>query len=174
MEIYERIRELRRELKMSQSDFGLRLGVNRDVINNIENNRLARPDQKLSLVKLMCKEFGVNEQWLLTGEGEPFPKKTRKEEIAEFIGSLSDDDTFKTNLIAVLAKLSPEKWKVLEEVAQKIVAPSQFEEGDSAQDTASGVAAAEAEYIKNVSENARRQGAPASSSTEEGSEGETA
>jgi DNA-binding XRE family transcriptional regulator len=68
METYERIRELRKtHLRLSQSAFGEKLGVNRDVINNIENNRLAKPEQKLSLIKLMCKEFSVNEEWLLNG-----------------------------------------------------------------------------------------------------------
>lgn len=68
MEMNERIRQLRKNyLRLSQTAFGEKLGVTRDVINNIENNRLARPDQKLSLVKLMCKEFSVNEDWLLHG-----------------------------------------------------------------------------------------------------------
>lgn len=68
MEIYERIWTLRKKhLKLSQAAFGEKLGVNRDVINNIENNRLSRPEQKLSLYKLICSEFNVNEQWLLNG-----------------------------------------------------------------------------------------------------------
>lgn len=73
MEIYERIRQLRKDyLHLSQSAFGERLGVNRDVINNIENNRLSKPEQKLSLIKLMCKEFSVNEDWLLNGNKPMF------------------------------------------------------------------------------------------------------
>ena len=68
MEMHDRIRELRKNyLHMSQAAFGSKLGVNRDVINNIENNRLAKPEQKLSLIKLMCREFSVNEEWLLNG-----------------------------------------------------------------------------------------------------------
>lgn len=68
MELYERIRELRKNhLHMSQTDFGKRLGVSLSVINNIENNRLAKPEQKLSLLKLICKEFSVNEEWLMNG-----------------------------------------------------------------------------------------------------------
>lgn len=68
MEVYERIRELRKNhLHLSQTDFGKKLGVSRSVINNIERNVLARPDQKLSLIKLICKEFSVNEDWLLNG-----------------------------------------------------------------------------------------------------------
>jgi transcriptional regulator with XRE-family HTH domain len=70
MEIYERIRELRKNhLKMSMEAFGNRLGVSRDTINNIEHNRLARPDQKMTLYKLICSEFNVNEDWLLNGTG---------------------------------------------------------------------------------------------------------
>lgn len=68
METYERIRELRKNhLHMSQTEFGKKLGVSRSVINNIELNALARPDQKLSLYKLICSKFNVNEEWLLNG-----------------------------------------------------------------------------------------------------------
>ena len=68
MELHERIKELRKNyLHMSQTDFGERLGVSRSVINNIERNVLARPDQKLSLMKLIFSEFNVNEEWLLNG-----------------------------------------------------------------------------------------------------------
>lgn len=68
MEIYERIRILRKKhLKMSMESFGEKLGVSRDTINNIELNRLARPDQKMSLYKLICSTFNVNEEWLLNG-----------------------------------------------------------------------------------------------------------
>ena len=68
VELHERIKELRKNyLHMSQTDFGERLGVSRSVINNIERNVLARPDQKLSLMKLICSEFNVNEEWLLNG-----------------------------------------------------------------------------------------------------------
>ena len=73
MEMHERIRDLRKNhLKMSQTVFGDRLGVSRDVIKNIELNTLARPDQKLSLIKLMCKQFNVNEEWVLNGTGPMF------------------------------------------------------------------------------------------------------
>ena len=73
MEMYERIKDLRKNhLKLSQEAFGGRLGVSRSVINNIERNALARPDQKLSLIKLICKEFSVNEDWLLNGSEPMF------------------------------------------------------------------------------------------------------
>lgn len=73
MEIYERIRKLRKEkLHLSQTEFGQKLGVSRSVIKNIELNALARPDQKEPLYKLICKEFHVNYDWLVNGNGDPF------------------------------------------------------------------------------------------------------
>lgn len=73
MELHERVRELRKKhLKMTQSEFAERLGVSRSVINNIERNVLARPEQKIPMLRLMCKIYKVNEEWLLEGKGEVF------------------------------------------------------------------------------------------------------
>ncbi len=73
LEIYERIKELRKQhLKLSQERFGEMLGVNRDVINNIERNRLAKPEQKEPLYRLICETFHVNYKWLTSGDGEMF------------------------------------------------------------------------------------------------------
>lgn len=78
MELYERVRKLRKDyLHLSQTEFGKRLGVSRSVINNIELDMLARPDQKISLLKLMCKEFSVSEKWLFDGEGPVFAESDR-------------------------------------------------------------------------------------------------
>ena len=71
MEPHERVRYLRKQyLKMTQTEFGEHLGVSRSVINNIELNYLSRPEKKISLLKLICREFGVSEEWLLYGKGE--------------------------------------------------------------------------------------------------------
>lgn len=73
MEINDRIKELRKKyLKLTQEKFGKELGVSRDVIYNVEANRLARPEQKEPIYKLICEKFNVNENWLKYGEGEIF------------------------------------------------------------------------------------------------------
>ena len=70
---------------MSQTEFGKRLGVNRDVIGNIELNRLVHPEQKLSLLKLICKEFSINEEWLINGKEPMFaaPEKFNLHDFAK-------------------------------------------------------------------------------------------
>ena len=119
MEIDERIRELRKKhLKMSMEVFGKRLGVSRDTINNIELNRLARPDQKMSLYKLICSEFGVSEEWLLNGTGDMWDNKE-----AEY-GTLIDrvmtgENEFAKNIFKTFALFDDKDWEALQAMIEK-------------------------------------------------------
>lgn len=74
---------------MSQTDFAKQLGTTRDVIGNIEYDRLKRPDQKESLYKLICKEFNVNEKWLRSGEGEMFAEVPVENEYFKAVTQIS-------------------------------------------------------------------------------------
>ena len=65
----ERVKEIRKALKLNQADFGERLGLRNTAISKIENGENGVTDQTL---KSICREFGVNESWLRTGEGDPF------------------------------------------------------------------------------------------------------
>lgn len=122
MEIYDRIKTLRKELGLTQSEFGEKLGINRDVVANIENNRLKNPQQKEPIYRLICEQFGVSEQWLRAGEGDMFAQLSRDAEIAEFVGkALSDEaDTFKKRFIAVLSQLDEPEWELLEKMILRI------------------------------------------------------
>lgn len=101
MELHERIKELRKNyLHMSQTEFGKQLGVSRSVINNMERNCLARPDQKLSLLKLMCTEFNISEDWLLNGTGDMFSNLPEEDEYFKAATQLSDDQDVRSVLIA--------------------------------------------------------------------------
>lgn len=64
-----RIKAIREALKLSQREFGEKLGVSRDVISNIEYNRV--PPKEL-LIRHICELYNVNLHWLETGEGEMF------------------------------------------------------------------------------------------------------
>lgn len=75
-----RIKELRIFLELSQKEFGERLGVSRDVIANLENNRKA--PQKI-LIQCICHVFSVNEHWILTGEGDMLSHDDDYDEILE-------------------------------------------------------------------------------------------
>lgn len=127
MDMFDRIRFLRKKkLHMSQEEFGKSLGVSRSVIRNMELNLLARPEQKEPLVKLICKEFNVNEDWLRTGAGGDdniFVKPSEEDEIANLVYDLLDpkDDDFYLAVIELLNTykgLSPESQQVLKDTAR--------------------------------------------------------
>jgi transcriptional regulator with XRE-family HTH domain len=73
MDLGSNVKRLRKdELNLTRAAFGKKLGVSADVINNIELGRLARPEQKEPLYRLICETFNVNYKWLTKGEGEMF------------------------------------------------------------------------------------------------------
>ncbi|MBQ0067584.1 MAG: helix-turn-helix transcriptional regulator [Phascolarctobacterium sp.] len=60
----DRLRMLREDMKLSRAAFGDKLGVSGDVINNLERGRV---EIKEHIVKLICAEYSVNEEWLRNG-----------------------------------------------------------------------------------------------------------
>lgn len=121
MEINERIQDVRKNLGLSRRAFGKKLGVSESVIVNIEFDRLAKPEQKEPIYKLICREFNVNEDWLRTGEGEMFVQRTKNQIITDFLGDLiMEDATFKKRLIEALAELDERDWESLEKLATKL------------------------------------------------------
>ena len=65
----ERIKKLRRALDLTQQEFAARIGSVQNTITGYETGRRAPSSQVISLI---CKEFGVNEEWLRFGTGEMF------------------------------------------------------------------------------------------------------
>lgn len=102
------IRALRNELGLSQTEFGARLGVSRDVINNIENDRVPL---KPALAKLICSQFNVDPDWLETGEGEMFLEKDPVSDLFEFTKNLFLDRNLSwvRCLCEYIAQLTPEE-----------------------------------------------------------------
>lgn len=116
----KRVKELRKYLNLTQDEFGNKLGVANSSISNIEKNRYGITDQ---MIKLMVKEFGVNENWLRTGDGEMFPEFGRADAIAKLADDIMTDvpDSFKSRLVTALAQMSDEQWKLLEDFTYKVV-----------------------------------------------------
>lgn len=75
-----RIRAVRKALKLSQKDFGAKLGVSRDVVGNIEYGRVP---PKEPFVALLCHQYKVNRSWLETGKGDMFVKVPPKDMASE-------------------------------------------------------------------------------------------
>lgn len=115
----DRIKLVRTQKDLSQEKFAIELNLSRNFINQIESGKKSPSERTL---KDICLKFGVNEEWLRTGEGEMFLPKTMEEELAHFtLECLSDEpESFRNRLVKALAKLSMEEWEVLEKLFREV------------------------------------------------------
>ena len=119
MTIGERVKELRKQVNLTQQAFADRLNLKRNTVGSYEVNVVEPSDRTISDI---CREFNVNETWLRTGEGEMFNQITQSEKLAAFLADLTanEEDSFKRQFVEVLAELEPEDWKFLERMARKL------------------------------------------------------
>lgn len=119
MTIGERVKELRKQVNLTQQAFADRLNLKRNTVGSYEVNVVEPSDRSISDI---CREFNVNETWLRTGEGEMFNQITRSEKITSFLTEITEDegDDFKRRFVEMLAELEPEDWKLLERMAEKL------------------------------------------------------
>ena len=75
--IGDRIKELRKALHLSQTEFAERIGSVQNTITGYETGRREPSNQVIALI---CKEFRVNEEWLRNGK-KPMLIKTAENEI---------------------------------------------------------------------------------------------
>ena len=116
--MHERIKQLRKQLKINQSEFGSRIGISRDTIANIEGNRIEIKD---IYVLSICKEFNVNEDWLRTGEGEMFNQSDEDEELAAIVGRvLAGKDEFRKALYRQIGTCDQKYIDMLKEFVENI------------------------------------------------------
>ena len=64
-----RIRDIRKKLGLTQSDFGRKIGIEGGSLSMIERGINSLTEQN---IKLICSIYNVNEDWLRTGNGEMF------------------------------------------------------------------------------------------------------
>lgn len=122
----ERIKLIRKKLNINQNDFGKAIGISRDAVSNIELNRV---EIKEYMVKLICREFNVNEDWLRNGgsDEDMFNKYSKDEEIAMYVQDLldSEDDDIVANaikeFIVIYEKLNDDSKAVLQNTAKEFL-----------------------------------------------------
>lgn len=115
----ERIKKIIEELGLKKVDFANRLHISQPFASELCSGAKAPSDRTIGDI---CREFGVREAWLRTGEGEMFVQDTQSEQVAAFLADLTkdDSDTFKKRFVEMLADLSPGDWELLERMAEKL------------------------------------------------------
>lgn len=76
----------------------------------------------------ICREFGVDRNWLVDGIGDPFRPVDRNHQIASVLSSaISHNDTARDRLIRAFSQLPDEMYCQAEKILEEIVANLQKE-----------------------------------------------
>lgn len=115
----DRIKQVRKEHKLTQVEFGEKIGVKGNTVTGYETG-LRNPTD--AVILSICREFNVNEEWLRTGKGEPTIKRTRRQEIGAFANEVMDlpDENIKKRLIEALVKLDERDWETIAKIADSL------------------------------------------------------
>lgn len=120
-----RIKEIRKQAKLSQEKFGNAIGVSRDTIANIEADRI---EIKEIFITSICREFNVNEEWLRTGQGEMYNLASNK--LETYLGQISrGNDDFIKDIIEIYMELDQPSKDALKEISLRMAIKVKEREG---------------------------------------------
>lgn len=119
MEMKDRISFIIESKKITKTEFSKAIKVSQGFVSQMCSGASSPSDRTIELI---CQQYGCNEVWLRTGEGEPFKEQTREEEIMRFaVRTNKGSDEFRKALVAMLAKLDDEDWAALGKIADKLL-----------------------------------------------------
>lgn len=110
----DRIRKIRKDIKLNQTEFGSMIGCSQAAITSYETGRVI-PDK--STILLICQKFNVNEDWLERGEGDPY----REGLVPELVRALQCMPDVQALLEQKLPTVSDDTWRALNEVVRAFV-----------------------------------------------------
>lgn len=111
----ERVKEIRKALDLTLDKFGEKVGVKKQTVSRIENGINNVTEQ---MVLSICREFNVNYDYLVNGEGEMFddlPQTVLDELCMQY-----DCDGFDRVLIEEYLKLSADDKQVLKDFIKRL------------------------------------------------------
>ena len=116
----ERVRSIRKREGLTMEKFGSRIGISNPSVSTIESGKSNPSNQTILSI---CREFGVSEMWLRTGEGKPYPERGRLEELSYMAGRfLSSEPTeFQRRFAMMMFSLTDEELKLLEQKARALL-----------------------------------------------------
>lgn len=107
----DRIKKIRKDSNLTQTEFGSSIGATRSMIASYEGGAVIPDETKRMLI---CSKYNVNPIWLETGEGEPYD--TRKPDLGQEIRDIMrGEDPFAAAVMTSLAQMTPEWWAAFRE-----------------------------------------------------------
>ena len=113
-EFKDRLAQVINESGCNKTKFAERLNISQAFLSQMCSGIRSPSDRTISDI---CREFGVNEVWLRTGDGKPFQEETRQEQIMRFAAqTVKGSDEFRKAFVSMLAKMDADDWGNLEKL----------------------------------------------------------
>ncbi len=116
MTIGGRIRILRKELSLTQSEFGDKIGLKQAVIGQMENNTRNITDRTILLI---CEKYSVSNQWLRDGIGEMFVETDKS--VISTLAAEYDLDALDQKIVECYLNLDTLQRKVIKDYLRSLV-----------------------------------------------------
>lgn len=118
-DISDRIKLIRQSNSLSQAEFGKRIHLSASQIACYENKVRAVTDRAVNDI---CREFDINKNWLLDGQGEMIHQMSSDEEFQYLIGKFSaENDEFKKRIIKSMLQLKDrDSWELAVKMIEKL------------------------------------------------------
>lgn len=115
----DRISECIQNSGLTKTAFAAKIDVSQPFISQLCAGTTAPSDRT---IRDICRAFGIEENWLRTGEGEMLIPINRDQDVADFVGDVlkGEADTFKRRFVAMLARLDESDWEVLEKMVEEM------------------------------------------------------
>ena len=113
----ERLKQLRKALKLNQVDFGAKLSLTGSAISRYESGVNA---MAYNIVLLICREFDVNEEWLRYGTGSMFSQKNM--DLIEQLSDKYDLGLYGRQLLETYLELSDSDKRAVERFVANLTA----------------------------------------------------
>lgn len=114
MTVGERVKYLRNELGLNQTEFAEKINIKRSTVAGYENNSRKVIDRAIADI---VREYNVNYEWLVYGEGEMFINND--EDIYNLIDRImTNDDEYHKFLIKQVASMSDEQIETIKSLIE--------------------------------------------------------
>lgn len=106
-------------LGLKKVEFARAIKVDQSFISQVTAGKRNPSERTISDI---CREFGVREEWLRTGEGQMLAEVPENKKISAFLGDLmrEEDGSFKRQLIEMLSEMTPDEWRLMERMARRL------------------------------------------------------
>ena len=115
----DRIKQIRKFHNLTQQEFADRIGCSRSGLANYESGRNEPLDP---IITSICREFGINEEWLRTGEGPMKRSTSREDEIETMVtNALNGNANLTKAIVQALCNRTEKELAALEALLWDVV-----------------------------------------------------